>query len=60
MKVLANLIGKGNNINPQKTIKYNSVIEVMDDYLENIDLTLDKIKVCRHFCGLIIIQECCS
>jgi len=32
-------------IDPTKTIKYTSIIDVLDSYLENADLALDKIKV---------------
>lgn len=45
MKEIAKFMDLGAKINPEKVIKYGSVVEVIDNYIENIDLTLDKIKV---------------
>jgi len=35
---------ENHQVDPQKTIKYTNIVDVLDSYLENTDLTLDKIK----------------
>lgn len=45
MKILSDFGTDSHKVEPQKTIKYSDVVDVLDTYLENVDLTLDKIKV---------------
>ena len=45
MKLVASFATDEHKIDPNRTIKYNDVIDVLDTCLENVDLTLDKIKV---------------
>jgi len=45
MKILSDFGTDSHRVEPHKTIKYSDVVDVLDTYLENVDLTLDKIKV---------------
>ena len=45
IKLLSDFVSPGNTLDPSKTIPYSEVVDYIDTYLENIDLTVDKIKV---------------
>jgi hypothetical protein len=45
MKILADFTSSENDLSTSKTLPYRDVIDVVDVFLENIDITMDKIKV---------------